>query len=156
MLRPVSFAAARQAQSQAPRSVSSIPTSVTANGSSATATSSINVDYMPGPAGPNPTAYGAVNLSGAGQAEGPTRFKVENISVYEKGTDKLVASVDNPTPYSSKTEAPWGVRKETYGFGFPSSKIDPNKEDTFVVTTRINGSEPKEVRTPYAKPNATY
>ena len=144
----VTIGIARKAGSAPPKvDVAKIPTSIAANGASANVKASFWVNLMPG-RGPRPNAIAAVSVSGTGFADAPPRFQVKSISVYEKGTNKLVATITNPKVQESETN--WGQKTQTYRLEVPRSAIDErNKQYTFVVNTGINNSKPEKVRSEY-------
>ena len=122
-----------------------VPTSIAANSASANVESSFWINLMPGM--PHPNAIAAVSVKGTGFADAPPTFKVKSIDVYEKGTNKKVATVANPKLQEQDTV--WGQKTQTYRLEVPRSKLDMNKQYTFVVNTGINGSKPALVRSDY-------
>jgi hypothetical protein len=130
----------------APReNVSKIPTSTAANMASANVSASIYENAMPG--SPHPNAHATINVSGTGFADAPPKFAVKSISVYEKGTNKLVATIENPKVQGSSIQ--WGQKTQTYKLDVPKKDLDVHKQYTFVVNTGINGSKPEKVRSEY-------
>src|SRR6185436_14435883 len=132
--------------------VAKIPTSIAANGASANVESSLWVDHMPGM--PHPNAIASVSVKGTGFADAPPKFSVKSIDVYEKGTNKKIATVNNPKLVDSGTV--WGQKTQTYRMEIPKTKLDLKKTYTFVVNTGINGSKPEAVRSDYVKVGQTF
>lgn len=132
--------------------VAKIPTSIAANGASASVGASFWVNLMPG--APRPNAIAAVKISGTGFADAPPKFAVKSIAVYEKGTNKLVATIKNPKLVDSETV--WGQKTQTYRLEVPKKDLDLNKQYTFVAETGINGSKAEPVRSPYVKIGKAY
>ena len=131
-----------------------VPLSIAANGASASVESSLWINRMPGP-GPAPTkATASVSVSGTGFADAPPKFQVKSIDVYEKGTNKKVATIANPKVVDQATQ--WGTKTQTYRVEIPIAKLDMNREYTFVVNTGINGSKPALVRSEFAKPGQAF
>lgn len=130
--------------------VAKIPTSIAANGASANVESSMWINRMPGPGRTGPkNAIASVNVSGTGFADAPPKFQVKSIDVYEKGTNKKVATIANPRVQDTQTQ--WGQKTQSYRLEIPESKLDMKKTYTFVVNTGINGSKPQAVRSEYVK-----
>ncbi len=130
--------------------VAKIPTSIAANGASANVEASLWINRMPGPGRGGPkNAIASINVSGTGFADAPPKFQVKSIEVYEKGTNKKVATIANPKVQDSSTN--WGTKTQSYRLEIPESKLDLNKQYTFVVNTGINGSKPQAVRSEYLK-----
>jgi hypothetical protein len=125
--------------------ISKIPTSIAANMASANVSASIYINAMPGM--PHPNAHATINVSGTGFADAPPKFAVKSISVYEKGTNKLVATIENPKVQGSSIQ--WGQKTQTYKLDVPKKDLDVHKQYTFVVNTGINGSKPEKVRSEY-------
>lgn len=129
-----------------------IPTNIAANGASASVSASFWVNLMPG--APRPNAIAAVKISGTGFADAPPKFAVKSIAVYEKGTNKLVATIKNPKVVDSETV--WGQKTQTYRLEVPKKDLDLSKQYTFVAETGINGSKSQPVRSEYVKIGKAY
>ncbi len=129
-----------------------IPTNISANGASASVGSTFWVNEMPG--SPRPNAIASVDVKGTGFADAPPRFAVKSIAVYEKGTNKLVATIKNPKLVDSETV--WGQKTQTYRVEVPKKNLDLKKQYTFVAETGINGSKAEAVRSPYVKIGKAY
>jgi hypothetical protein len=125
--------------------VSKIPTSIAANMASANVSASMWENAMPG--APRPNAHAQVSVSGTGFADAPPKFTVKSIAVYEKGTNKLVATINNPKLDTTATNR--GMKTQTYRLDVPKKNLDVHKQYTFVVNTGINGSTPAKVRSEY-------
>ncbi len=143
---------ARKAGGPAKVDVAKIPTNIAANSASASVESKIWVDLMPG--SPHPNAIGLVTVKGTGFADAPPTYKVKSIDVYEKGSNKKVATIANPKVTDSETV--WGQKSQTYRVEVPRSKLDMSKTYAFVVSTGINGSKPELVRSAYEKIDKVY
>lgn len=127
-----------------------IPMSIAANQASANVESSMWINRMPGPGRGGPkNAIASVNVTGTGFADAPPKFQVKSIDVYEKGTNKKVATIANPKLQDSQTQ--WGQKTQSYRLELPEAKLDLKKTYTFVVNTGINGSKPQPVRSEYVK-----
>jgi hypothetical protein len=138
---------ARKAGAPPKVDVAKLPTSIAANGASANVGASFWVNLMPG--APRPNAIAAVKIQGTGFADAPPKFAVKSIAVYEKGTNKLVATIKNPKVIDSETV--WGQKTQTYRLEVPKKDLDLNKQYTFVAETGINGSKAQPVRSEYVK-----
>ena len=125
--------------------IARIPTSIAANGASANVKGSMYENAMPGM--PRPNAHANVQVFGTGFADATPKFTVKSISVYEKGTNRLVATVNNPKLDSASTQ--WGQKTQLYRFDVPKKDLDLHKQYTFVVNAGINGSKPEKVRSDY-------
>ena len=143
---------AKKAGGPAKVDVPKIPTSIAANQASANVSASFWVNLMPG--APRPNAIAAVKIQGTGFADAPPRFAVKSIAVYEKGTNKLVATIKNPKLVDSETV--WGQKTQTYRLEVPKKDLDLNKQYTFVAETGINGSKAQQVRSDYVKIGKAY
>jgi len=131
-----------------------VPLSIAANGASASVESSLWINRMPGP-GPAPkNAIASVSVSGTGFADAPPKFQVKSIDVYEKGTNKKIATIANPKVQEQSTQ--WGTKTQTYRVEVPISKLSMNREYTFVVNTGINGSKPALVRSEFGRPGQAF
>jgi hypothetical protein len=131
-----------------------IPMSISANMASASVESSFWVNLMPGRGSPRPNAIAKVSVSGTGFADAPPKFTVKSISVYEKGTNKLVATVNNPRLVDSEIRR--GTKTQNYRLEVPKKDLDMGKQYTFVVNTGINGSSPARVRSEYVAIDKVY
>ena len=125
--------------------VSRIPTSISANMASANVSASLTLNVMPG--SPHPNARAKVDVSGTGFADAPPKFGVKSISVYEKGTNRLVGTFNAPKLEGSTTQR--GMKTQSYVLSIPKKDLAAGKEFTFVVNTGINGSSPAKVRSEY-------
>ena len=74
---------------------------------------------------------------------------MKSIEVYEKGTNKKIVTVKNPTLQGQTTQR--GLKTQSYRLELLESKLNLNKQYTFVVKTGINGSQPALVRSEYVK-----
>jgi hypothetical protein len=126
--------------------VAKIPTSISANMASANVDAKFWVNLMPSRT-PRPNAIATVGISGTGFADAPPKFTVKSIKVYEKGTNKLVATINNPKLVDSEIRR--GQKTQNYRLEVPKKALDLGKQYTFVADTGINGSKPQQVRSEF-------
>lgn len=136
-------------QNEQPVSIkpASIPTSIAGPNADARVDSSLWIDLMPGP-GPRPNAIASVTIAGVGFNDAPPKFKVGKIEVYEKGSDKLVATINNPKAQSSGLHGR-GEQRDEFRVEIPKDKLDLQKRYTFVASVGINGAAQQKVRSEY-------
>lgn len=125
--------------------IAKIPTGISANGASASVKANLWKDLMPGAGHGGRPVIGVVKVEGTGFNDAPPKFKVESISVYERGSNKPVATFRSPKVV--ETGGHWGTRSQSYRIEIP--KLDLSKKYTVVVNTGINGSKPARVRSVY-------
>lgn len=128
--------------------VAKIPTSVVGPNANASVEGSMWVDRMPGPGPKSNTVHVSAKLQGNGFDDSAPNYGVKKIEVYEKGTNKLVATINNP----KETDAGRigrGTHYHEFALSIPGSKVDLTKQYSVVFTTTINGSAPKQVRSEF-------
>lgn len=130
--------------------VAKIPTSVIGPNANASVDGSMWINRMPGPGSHSNTVNVAATLKGNGFDDRAPNYGVKKIDVYEKGTNTLVATVNNPTETGSNRIGR-GTHTHEFALSIPSSKIDASKQYSIVFTTTINGSAPKQVRSDFLK-----
>lgn len=123
-----------------------IPTNISANMASANVEARLWVNLMPSRT-PRPNAIATVSISGVGFADAPPKFSVKSIKVYEKGTNRLVATINNPKLVDSEVRR--GMKTQNYRLEVPKKNLDLGKQYTFVADTGINGSKAQPVRSEY-------
>ncbi len=148
----VTIGIAQVAGGPAKLNAAKIPTSISANGASAGVESSLWVNLMPG--APRPNAIASLTVKGTGFGDRPPKFAVKSIAVYEKGTNRLVATIKDPKLVDSKTI--WGEKSQTYRLEIPKKDLDLAKQYTFVVDAGINGAAPQKVRSEFVKVDKAY
>lgn len=143
-------------KAQPPRAekISKIPTRITGTNSDASVDARLWVNLMP-TRDPGPRkVIGSVTVKGIGFNDAPPSFKVASISIYEKGTDRLVATIKNPKVVESSVRR--GEKQQRYRLELEQSKVDQKKQYTLVLDTGINGDKPKKVRSEYASIGKVY
>lgn len=125
-----------------------IPTSIVGPNANASVEGSMWIDRMPGPGPRSQTVHAAVKLQGNGFNDAPPQYGVKKIEVYEKGTNTLVHSVNDPIA-SDTGRIGRGTHFNEFGLSIPAAKMDLSKQYTIVFTTSINGSAPKQVRSEF-------
>lgn len=128
--------------------VAKIPTSIIGPNANASVEGSMWIDRMPGPGPRSNTVHVSAKLQGNGFDDSPPNYGVKKIEVYEKGTNKLVATVNNPTETGSSLIGR-GTHAHEFALSIPGSKIELSKQYSVVFTTTINGSAPKQVRSDF-------
>lgn len=128
--------------------VAKIPTSIVGPNANASVEGSMWINRMPGPGPRSNTVQVSAKLQGNGFDDSPPNYGVKKIEVYEKGTNKLVATVNNPTETGSSLIGR-GTHAHEFALSIPGSKIDLSKQYSVVFTTTINGSAPKQVRSDF-------
>jgi hypothetical protein len=134
--------------------ISKIPTNITGTNSNASVDASLWVNLMPGRGGGPRQVIGSVTVKGVGFNDAPPTFKVPTLSVYEKGTDKLVATFKNPKLVDSSVRR--GQKEQSYRLEIDQKKIELKKEYTIVVDAGINGDATKKVRSEHLKIGKVY
>ncbi|MCU0697762.1 MAG: hypothetical protein MUC96_14650 [Myxococcaceae bacterium] len=128
--------------------VAKIPTSILGPNANASVNGSMWIDRMPGPGPRSNTVQASVTIQGNGFDDAPPKYAVKKIEVYEQGTNKLVATFNNP-----KGTDTGRIGRGTHGLEFAlkldGSKLDLSKQYAFVFTTGINGAAPKQVRSEF-------
>lgn len=128
--------------------LSKIPTSVVGPNANAQVEGSMWIDRMPGPGPRSNTVHVAAKLQGNGFDDSAPNYGVKKFEVYEVGSNKLVATVNNPTE-TGAGRIGRGTHFHEFSLSIPGSKIDPAKQYAVVFTTTINGSAPKQVRSEF-------
>ena len=128
--------------------VAKIPTSIVGPNANASVEGSMWIDRMPGPGPRSNTVHVAAQLQGNGFDDSAPKYGVKKIEVYEKGTNKLVATVNNPKKTGSSVLGR-GTHSHEFKLSIPGSNMDLSKQYSIVFTTTINGSAPKQVRSDF-------
>lgn len=128
--------------------VAKIPTSVVGPNANASVEGSLWVNLMPGPGPRKNEVLGSVKIQGNGFNDAPPDYGVKKIEVYEKGTNKLVATLNNPK-VAEDGRVGRGTHYEQFALKIDGSKLDQSKQYAFVFTATINGSEPMKVRSDF-------
>jgi hypothetical protein len=128
--------------------VAKIPTSIVGPNANASVNGSMWIDRMPGPGPRSNTVQASVTIQGNGFNDAPPKYGVKKIEVYEKGTNKLVGTFNNPkgTDTGRIGRGTFGLE---YSLKLDASKLDLSKQYAFVFTTSINSSAPKQVRSEF-------
>lgn len=128
--------------------VAKIPTSIVGPNANASVNGSMWIDRMPGPGPRSNTVQASVTIQGNGFNDAPPKYGVKRIEVYEQGTNRLVATFNNPkgTDTGRIGRGTFGLE---YGLKLDASKLDLARQYAFVFTTAINGSAPKQVRSEF-------
>lgn len=130
--------------------VEKISTNLIGPNASATVDGSIWFNGFPGPGPITRRVIASVRLEGAGFNDALPKFGVKKVEIYERTTNKLIASVTNPKATPGNTGvAGKGMSVSEFRLEIPRNKVDFNAQYAFVVTSSINGSQPKQVRSDF-------
>ncbi len=129
-----------------------VPLSVMHKDKSAHVEASMWINLMPGTS-PSSTIHASVKLLGTGMTDAPPRFQVTEVAAYAKGSKTPVYLRKNPKTLPPGIEGR-GVSVVEIPITF--SKLDLNKQYTFVVKTKLSGSPVKTVRSDYVPVERVY
>jgi len=85
-----------------------------------------------------------VKVSALSYTTRPADLRVKSISVYEGGSDRLVATIPYPRPTPGADEY-----SKHFRFALPADKVDPDKQYTFVANATIDDADAPLVRSSY-------
>jgi hypothetical protein len=142
--------------------LSKIRTTIYGPNSSASVAATITKNNFPGPGSTNTVTLGLEMLGQLfdggeviNRRDNAPRYGISKVEVYERGTNKLVATGSAPRETgSSKTGT--NTYSRNFSLSIPGSNIDSSKQYAVVVTTTVNGSQPQKVRSAFQSVSETF